>query len=280
MTRVFFWVWTASLTLAFVAILALLAVYHTVGPRHSHLSELEMDVDIVFIGSSLAAHALPVGDLPRGVIEDGRTHEVFSAPGITEELSNKLLARAVDSGAQTIFVEINAYAHEMIPTSEPALVGPFEPAMKEIGSRMTIAARSLLGMKSPPVHIVSTGSRKTERTLDPRGLQPSQFYWFLEHEPADPEELRDLLARAREAGVEVLFFSPPRPLTSIRAIGSDGLEDLQQHVVKVADSFNVPLWLSPLPWPDDHFMDINAHTNSLGRTRFQKELTQWYRDWQ
>ena len=77
--------------------------------------------------------------------------------------------------------------------------------------------------------------------------------------------------------MEVLFYSPPRPLTSIRAIGSDGLEDLQQHVVKVADSFNVPLWISPLAWPDDHFMDILAHTNERGRIRFQKELADWHR---
>ena len=271
-------IWMAAISLAAAFVLALLSSYREAETQTPQDIASALNVDIVFIGSSLTRHALPANGLTQGILEDGRTSTILSVPAISERHSTKLLAVAIDSGAETVFLEINAYAHVFITLAEPELTGPMVKTLSDIAARMTFIVKSSLNMGRDARHIVLFGARKTDRTLDVEQLQAKHYYRFLKTEPSYSAELQGQLLRARDTNVEVFFFSPPRPASAVSKMGKDEFADLHSHLHHISTLFDVPLWISPVAWPDDHFMDIFAHTNARGRIRFQKELTQWYKE--
>jgi hypothetical protein len=265
-----------ALSFAAAFILVLLSSYSETEAQYPRSFASAMNSNIVFIGSSLTGHSLPAVKPAHGILGDDRSSTILSVAGISERFSNRLLADAIDSGAETIFLEINAYAHHYMDLAEPAFLVPMVVALGETGAKLTFVVKAFFKVGQNRNHIIQIGARKTDQTLDTEQLRPGDYYRFQKIEPSYGDELQALLARAKDTNVEVFFFSPPRPQSAVSMMGNDEFADLHFHLEHIAALYDVPLWYSPVPWPDDHVMDILAHTNVRGRIRFQKELAQWY----
>jgi len=244
------------------------------------------EAEIVFIGSSLTAHLVPVAEPASGVFGDHRLAAMLAVPGISERMTTRLLAYANDSGAKTVLVEINAYSQDYMEysRSHPRLGEPFfssrlARSFQELGARLTLNFKRLL-FELPPAqlnfykHPVDGG----KSALHFQAVAPEDYYRLLPLEPAHPDELGRLLERARSTSTEVVFFLPPRPLSAVKLIGYAEFERIIEHASELAREFRVSLWYSPAGWPDNHFIDIKAHVNARGRERFLQELANWYGD--
>jgi len=274
MTRSLVVIWLTAISLAVACIHLLLAIDNDEVEYSQGITPSD-NLQIVFIGSSLTRSALPGTDPPHGILGDGRASSIRSMNHISERITNTLLADAIDSGAETVFLEINAYAHDYIDLLEPAFLGPLVVALRETSAQLRFIIKRLLNLPRN-TRIVWLDRSTADETLDAKQLRPNDYYRLLKFEPSYPDELQALLARAGEADVEVFFFSPPRPISAVSMMGEDEFADLNSHIETIAASFAIPLWSSPAAWPDDHFMEIHAHANMLGRKRFQQELSQWY----
>lgn len=276
MTRVFAAIWLTAFALAGACILLLLMTSESNEIQYPDNFATAIKSEIVFIGSSLTGHGLPAEKPVNGILDDNRPSKVFSVPDISERITNKLLEYAIGSGAQTVFVEINAYSHEQIELAEPAFLSPMVLTLRDVGEKLTFTVKRLLHQDRNPYRTVQVGSQKTEKTLDKKNISQREYYRFHKTEPARKIDLQTLLIDAEKANVEVFFFSPPRPQSAIDMMGVDHFDDLNSHLEQLAASHGRPLWYSPIPWPDDHFMDILAHANARGRARFRQELADWY----
>ncbi|MFC1605789.1 hypothetical protein ACFL33_02870 [Pseudomonadota bacterium] len=265
-----------ALLLAAASIWWLLSNYEEATRQHVSDLSSSANADIVFIGSSLTATALPSTESVGGVLGQGRSCAMLAVPAISERNSNRLLANAIDGGALIIFVEINAYAHDHADLIEPLALRAMVDGLSGAGYRLAMSAKEALKISPLPKFDTKCAAPSTTLNLDTERLAPSAFYGFQEIEPSYPDELERLLARAREAGAEVMFISPPRPQSLVNELGEEEFAALLAHIRHLAEEYGVPVWYSPQPWPDDHFMDILAHTNELGRARFQRELAEWY----
>jgi hypothetical protein len=275
-TRVFAAIWITAIGVATAFIVLVISTWNETAQHYPSGLPPIPDAQIVFIGSSLTAFALPIKEPAEGVLADGRSCAMLSLPGISERLSTRLLAHALESGAETVFLEINAYAHEYVDEAEPAIGRWIVNGMRDAGARLAISVKSLFKSAPKPNYVVKCRGGNANRTLDTAKLLPRDFYRFQTTEPSRPDELEALITRAREAGVEVIFFSPPRPRVLVDKLGDEDFAEFLAHLDHVAASQGVPLWYSPAPWPDDHFMDILAHANERGRHRFRQDLIQWY----
>jgi hypothetical protein len=255
----------------------LLALYSYQGSQHPTEFPSVENIEVTFIGSSLAGNALPTPVPENGVLGGARSCAILFVPAISEMLSTRLVAYAINSGVRTIFIEINAYATEYLTVDEPAILRSMTAGILQTGGRLTISVKALLKSDPKPDQTVDCGTPKPDRSLDAAQLSFQDFYRIHKTEPSHSDALRAVLARARDANVEVFFFYPPRPQSAVDMMGSGEFKDLNLHLERLADLYEVPLWYSPIPWPDDHFMDILAHTNERGRIRFQKELADWHR---
>lgn len=275
-TRIFAGIWFGAVLLATTCIVTLLYLYDESIVRYPENFAVRMNVEIVFIGSSLNRAALPATAPKDGFLGDGRSSEVVSIDGISERLSTRLLGEAIDSGVETIFLEINAYAHEYVGLTESVVLAGFAKRMTDLGAELTLSVKTLLNVAVQPGRTLHMGGVAKDGTLTAAHVAPEKFYRFYEIEPSLGDELRAQLLRARNANVEVVFFSPPRPQLVVDLIGPDEFYALHDHLERIATEYGVPLWHSPTPWPDDHFMDVMAHANERGRQRFRGELAGWY----
>lgn len=232
--------------------------------------------EVVFIGSSLTRHGLPPSIRETGVLEDGRSCSMLAIPGISEKWSTRLLSHAIEAGAETIFLEINAYAHEYVDWNEPVLVQTLVKSMREIGRRLTLTVKSYFGRTFDAQGDTQCVAPPNGQVLVVARLVSRDYYRFKEIEPAHPRALESQLALARANGIEVIFFSPPRPAALVSMLGSEGFSDLHAHLLEISREFDVPIWYAAEAWSDEYFMDILAHLNSDGRERLKLELAQWY----
>ena len=265
-------------TLAVAAILGILSSRAEIRIEYPEQFDTVRSAKVFFIGSSLTATALPLDEPERGLLGDSRPAAILSIDGMPEELSTRLLGEVLDLGAETVFLEINSYAHEYIDLRKPLVVSLLGFQVRRIGDRLAADFKALFHIGPSPKRVLRVGPRDVTRSLEPEKLNPDDFYRFNRIEPSHGDELRVQLARAGEMGVEVYFFSPPRPRAAVDKMGADEYSRLLEHVERLAADYGVALWHPPGAWPNDHFMDILAHANERGRQRFQRELSGWYRE--
>ena len=289
MKRDFVIIWALAFALATIFILALLSTGKETQVVYPKNFTSAMNADVVFIGSSLTGHALPASLPEQGVLGDSRSTAILYVNGLTENLSTQLLADAIDSDVETVFLEINQYAggfwrsvnksdFQKSLNNKPNFLNPWVRVIQEFGKRLTRRFNVLLNIISPNrIRTVRLGPSSNDGTIDAKQLEQLDNIRFTKREPHFGDELQIQLMRAREVNVEVIFFSPPRPQSVVNEMGNDVYKDLQVHMERIAAAYDVPLWYSPIPWPDDHFWDIMAHANARGRIRFQQELAQWYK---
>ena len=280
-------IWVAAILIAAGFIIALLR--ETPGIYEEYPAAEMPDVDgaeIIFIGSSLTVHLLPATESGDGVLGDRRSVAMLAAPAISERLTTRLLAHAIESGAETVMIEVNAYVHDFSeysrsdrPLGEPLFTIHLANRLRQLGARLTINFKRLFSDNpGVPVAFYKRPIDGGDSALDFGAVASEDYYRLIPLEPVDPGELRRLLERARAAGTEVLFFYPPRPRSAVRLTGEAEFARMVEHVSAVAGEFRVPLWYSSSGWPDDHFIDIKAHVNARGRARFLRDLARWYGD--
>ena len=211
---------------------------------------------------------------------------MLAAPAISERLTTRLLAHAIESGAETILLEVNAYVHDYsdysrgyLELGEPLFTAYLARYFRELGARLTVNFKRFWSdHPGAPVFFYKSPIDGGDSPLDLGAVAPEDYYRLIPLEPVHPGELRRLLERARATGTEVFFFSPPRPRSVVTLIGEAEFVRMMEHVSAVAEDLRVPLWYSSSGWPDDHFIDIKAHVNARGRARFLRELARWYGD--
>lgn len=275
MTRDFVIIWATAFAIAAAGIVTLLTIDDESKVDYSPSVASAEHFKILFIGSSLTKSALPEKDPPRGILGDDRAADIRYVFNIPERISNTLLGEAIDSGAETVFLEINAYAQHYVPLLEPRFLWPIIVELRETSVRLRYVIKRMLGLPHRSRTVWRERSA-TNQTLDTRKIETNELYKLVAIEPSYPEDLQLLLKRARAADVEVFFFSPPRPQSIASAMEEEAFTALNAHIRHIAALYDVPLWASPDAWPDDHFMDIEAHANELGRQRFQQALAEWY----
>jgi hypothetical protein len=74
----------------------------------------------------------------------------------------------------------------------------------------------------------------------------------------------------------VLLFWPPVPEGGF---GRDQVryDEIRRHITGLANVYALSLWISPVPWPDELFLDNFGHLNDKGRERFAREIANWAR---
>lgn len=280
-------IWMAATLIAAAFIIALLRETPDIYEEYPAAGMPDVDgAEIIFIGSSLTVHLLPVAESADGIFSDRRSAAMLAAPAISERLTTRLLAHALESGAETVMVEINAYVQDYseysrssLPLGEPLFTIRLANRFRLLGARLTINFKRLFSDNpGAPVAFYKSPIDGGDSALDFGAVGSEDYYRLIPLEPVDPGELRSLLERARAAGTEVLLFYPPRPRSFVTLIGEAEFVRMIEHVSAVAEEFRVPLWYSSSGWPDDHFIDIKAHVNARGRARFLRELARWYGD--
>jgi hypothetical protein len=199
-------------------------------------------------------------------------------------MTDRLIAHAMESGAQTLFVEVNAYVQDYIEYSrsyldlgEPVFTARLARSLREFGARVTMNFKhQVFGIPFPQKTFYPSPVNGGSGSFDFNGLAVEEYYRILELNPAYPTEIRRLIQAAGASGVDLIFFSPPRPASAVHMLGEDRFARMLAHTEDVADDLGVPLWYSSSGWPDDHFIDIAAHVNARGRDRFLAELSGWY----
>ena len=285
--REFLTIWVAALVIAAGFTIALLRQDPGIYEEYPGSGLPDVDgAEIVVIGSSLTAHLLPGPESAGGVLGDRRTSAMLAVPGISERLTTRLLAHAIGSGAETVLIEINAYVHDYSEYSrahrglgEPLFTMHLAGYFRDLGARLTLNFKRLFfAIAHAPVTFYENPVDGGKTALDFAAVASEDYYRLFSLEPAYPDELGKLLEKARAADTEVLFFSPPRPRSAVRLIGSAEFARMVEHVSDVAREFGVPVWYATSAWPDDQFIDIKAHVNARGRDRFLRELSRWYGD--
>ena len=272
MTRSFFFVWVASVSLAALCVQLLLAIEHKKFEIYARDIGSTDTSEILFIGSSLTQNILPSAETPYSMLGDGRSAAIRIVGNISERMSNALLANAIEAGTETVFLEANAYFHDLVALTEPAMLGRLTSVSRKTSESLkrAVSFRSKFG---PVGEIRNDG----DEVLDCRQLQSGDYYRMIRLAPDNPDRLHALLAHARDLGVYVYFFATPRPACIVNRMGTDEYSDLLAHVDRMAAFYGVPIWRPAGAWPDEYFRDGHAHANIRGRQRFQQELSHWYR---
>ena len=146
MIRIFTGIWFTAILLSLVSIYFLLSVGTNIDIRNQEGFPPLANAEIIFIGSSLTENALPSSEPESGVLEDGRSCAVLHVPGISEKVSIRLLAYAIDSGVESIFLEITTYAQSYANINQPLFLSSMTYRLRQTGKRLLINIRSLLNL--------------------------------------------------------------------------------------------------------------------------------------
>lgn len=258
--------WLTAIALAGLFVLAVLLL-----PAEKPLP-FAPGTSAVFIGSSLTRHAVPFDPLPQGILGDGRPHTRWSVANIDEALTAELMARAIDSEAGIIAVELNSLTTDTraeAARQSQGLAGKMNEWLTAFSKRLRYGYSTLKGEPRSAIQagdpdLTPTAWRVTDRLREV--VMPYAF-----HAPRAEDRLRALVASARAHGKTVLFFEPPRPEATIAAMGPERTAAFTANLRKAAEDLQSPLILFGPAWPDELFRDP-VHLNSKGRQRFLAEL--------
>ena len=228
----------------------------------------------LLIGSSLSWAALPAGNRFDNVLDPNRLTVVASLDSISESHSIQLLQAAADAGAHTVLLEVNALAHEYDGMRYNPLAATFASILSEFGKKMTLVARNAIGLPAADygqVRLERLAANRQEFLLAgpvvPR-LFPRKIW--------DSSGFERVLAACVRQQTRVLLFWPPVPEGGF---GRDPVryDQIRRHIIGLANLYTLPLWISPVPWPDEFFLDNFGHLNEKGSERFAREIAYWAR---
>ncbi len=232
---------------------------------------------VVVIGSSLMLHAVPpLGNGTGSLLGDGRAHARLAVSSITEVQTVALLRLVLSGGAKTVLIEANALAFDFASSAPASDQGSIRPValMQPLLDLSTRARQPLSALINQRPRLTSEAEKlDTDFSVKPGDM--AKNYPLHLRFPAHPEALQAALTMAAANGIELILIAPPRSQLAANAMGSEATETLRLHFQTLAHRLNLPLFQPSAVWPNDHFIDA-AHMSRRGRTRFLKELAQWW----
>lgn len=226
----------------------------------------------LLIGSSLTRASLPGGDLYANVLNPDRVTHIAGLPSISESHSIAILEAAVAAGADTVLLEVNAFAHEYNGLQHHPWAATLAGLISENGKRLTLVARTAAGLPTKEYNRVRVGRISANRLgFELGGLVKPELFprtvW-------ETTWLEEVLADAHRRGTRVLLFWPPLPEGGF---GRDRVRyaEMSDYISTLAKHYELPLWTASAPWPDQLFMDNIGHLNANGRERFAAEISAW-----
>lgn len=267
-----------QLVLAWLVALAL-ATALAVGPvlwvdRHARAE----NSDIIVLGSSLMAYAVPVsGGGSDSLLADGRAHVRIATAGLAEPALLARLEQAVAMRPALILVEANPL---LVDFANQARQRPCDgwsyPARTWLAAqqkRVLDAYRRLRGRPVSGVYEGDPDDVAAAQAIDPQEVRTR--YPIAIRAMCDEARLVGMVAQARKQDTRIVLVLPPRSPAADRLLGAAVTSELRRRTELLAARLGVEVFAPDGPWPNDEFTDL-AHVNLRGRAHFLKDLRAWW----
>ncbi|OJU52631.1 MAG: hypothetical protein BGO03_06355 [Mesorhizobium sp. 61-13] len=238
---------------------------------------------VVVLGSSLMLHAFPEQGPAKWPIDDRRNYVRFAVNSMDEQQTLDLLDLVTKRPTEMVLVEINPIAFDFAferQTQEAWaswVLAPFNELRRfSIQTRrgLKIVVGAFGGTGAPIQQMMATAPPDQPFRIETDVL--AKAYPLSLRSPREAPRLRRIIAKAREAGIEIVFVVPPRSASAESYMGKEAGVEAQKHFAALAQDFGVRLFQPAFAWPDRFFND-QAHLNRAGALRFQEELADWWR---
>lgn len=228
-------------------------------------------------------HAFPEQGPAKWPIDDRRNYVRFAVNSMDEQQTLDLLDLVTKRPTEMVLVEINPIAFDFAferQTQEAWaswVLAPFNELRRfSIQTRrgLKIVVGAFGGTGTPIQQMMDTAPPDQPFRIETDVL--AKAYPLSLRSPREAPRLRRIIAKAREAGIEIVFVVPPRSASAENYMGTEAGIEAQKHFAALAQDFGVRLFQPAFAWPDRFFND-QAHLNRAGALRFQEELADWWR---
>jgi hypothetical protein len=234
------------------------------------------DSDIIVIGSSLMAYAVPVsGGGSDSLLGDGRSHSRIAIRGLMETTLLARLEKAIAMRPELIFVEANPllvdFAYRANQRTCDGWSYPVRTYLAVQRNRVLIAYRGLRGIEG--VYAGEPDDLAAPHAIDPAEVR--LLYPITIRAMCDEARLAALVAQARKQATRIILVLPPRSPDADRLLGTAVASDLRNQTLQLAARLGVEVFAPAGSWRNDEFTDL-AHVNSRGRAHFLEDLRAWW----
>jgi len=235
------------------------------------------DADIVFVGSSVMAHAIPQYAGPETAIISGKTHFRVGLAGARQQELIDLLEDAIAQQPELVVIEINPFLLEF--NEAHALHQPHPDILGEATRLLALARSNARGRLKP---LVGTDNRRAvavgivDAPPGPQDYSQAQRIYPIRLLPLAPDPaLTEQLAAAEQRGVAVAFMLPPRSAAGTEMVGPETSRALAANAQTFAQTTQSELIDFGSGWDDELYVDF-GHFNNVGRDRFIERFNRWY----
>ena len=226
---------------------------------------------VVAIGSSLTAHALPESF----TLSDGRTVHRIGIGIPSEDQLLTLLESGIDEDARSIMLEVTPFIADFAFARQQGCLAPameLRQHLRRVRVGMVDRLRRLIGLR-----VSLDGMAEPTDLYLPQRNEPAvmaTLYPLTIHPPCQDQRLRQAIGRAEQLGIRVDLMLLPRSPLGGAALGAVQARQLQDQARALAASVGVDLLVPAAGWSNADFTD-NAHLGAKGRVRFVKILDAW-----
>jgi hypothetical protein len=232
--------------------------------------------DIVVIGSSLMAHAVPAtGQGATSLLGDQRSHRRIATRRLTENDLLGYFEQAISQHTALVFIEVNPLLVDFADQLRQRPCDGLRPLVKSyvVATRRRVP-ESFAQLAGLPL---SYGYAGDPANLDsPHSMTDAvmrSMYPLRVREPCFEPELAAAISRAKAQGTAVVLVLPPRSPDADLLLGSKLTSQLRDQAMALAARLEIPLVVIDGNWHNEEFVDA-AHLNVIGRQHFLRELRQ------
>ena len=234
--------------------------------------------DIVVIGSSLMAYAVPVsGHGATSLLGDQRSHRRVAERRMTETSLLNALDLAIAQHSSLVLLEANPLLVDFGDQSRRRSCDGIQHMIRNTIAaerrRVPEAFRTLFQL--PLVYSFSSDppNLASKHVISPTIIR--ELYPLTIRAPCDEPRLEAAVARAKAQGTQVVLVLPPRSPDADRLLGPKVTSELGRRVQELADRLGIDVFAAEGQWPNEEFVDT-AHLNIIGRGHFRRALRQWW----
>lgn len=236
------------------------------------------DSDIIVLGSSLTAYAVPgSGGGAGSLLGDGRNHVRIATAALTEPALLARIEQAIARQPAVLFIEANPLLVDFAnQTNQRPCDGWSHPARTHVAAeqkRVLDAFRRLRGQSPSGVYEGDPDDIAAAHAIDRDEVR--RRYPLTIRAMCDEARLAALVTQARRQGTRVVLVLPPRSPDADALLGVAVTSDLRSRTEQLATRLGVEVFAPEGPWRNDEFTDL-AHVNVRGRAHFLKDLRAWW----
>lgn len=234
--------------------------------------------DIIVLGSSLMAYAVPVsGGGSDSLLGDGRRHVRIATAGLAEPALVARLEKAIAMRPALILVEATPLLVDFAnQANQRPCDGWSYPARTYLAvqqKRVLDAYRQLRGRPAHGVYEGDPDDIAAAHAIDSDEVR--KRYPITIRALCDEARLTALVAQARQQATRIILVLPPRSPDADRLLGAAVPSELRNRTLQLATRLGVEVFAPDGPWPNDEFTDL-AHVNLRGRAHFLEDLRAWW----